>query len=243
MDNKKILEEIDIIVRASVEDARKDFKKIQDETVKTVDNINKNFKGLDTAKKQVSNVIESSKDKIEELQGKIAFLSKQKLLSEYQTQQLEKYKQQLAEINDMKVEPDITIDDVPIYYHNANLDDVKEEAENKIEKVDPRIGTFGKGFLTDLEEPENKISELQERVNDFDMYPLREEIKTIGMQIKDLMPKTAEAASNIKSKLTSAIDAVKSKMDSMKAVSSKTSVEQPKSNDVDISKKWERLVL
>ena len=69
MDSKNIIEEIDIIIRAKVEEARKDIRSVVKETEKMVSSVSGNMKKLDKSGQLDSfrKGLENARDELENL--------------------------------------------------------------------------------------------------------------------------------------------------------------------------------
>lgn len=158
MDNSQIIEEIDIIIRAKMEEARKDIRNIAKETKKMTDSVSNDMKKL-------------NKDG-----------------------QLNSFKQELKNCQEELKKVKINDGNWNISYHigadTTEFDKKMEGAKEKYEKelAETKLVQASIPSSQIVEPSAPSISPLQENLQNFDYLPIKEELKTIGMQITQLIP-------------------------------------------------------
>ncbi len=220
MDNKQILEEIDIIVRAKVENARKDIKKIAKETSEATKNISKSIKNIDA--KSFDGIFSNLNS--DELKAKIEEMSKlKKELSD-------KFRlnNSLFDENDSKKLDALVFKireakNVLESLNYESLDTGKINKETSItQNVSSKINLDDNISKQTLNGISNDVYSLQERLNDFDMLTLREQIKTVGMQVQQTFPIINGAVDEFKNRINdtgSLLGLLVSKLQPLKNVS------------------------
>lgn len=181
MDNKQILEEIDIIVRAKVEEARKDLKSVAKETSKMVNYVSNEFKKM-------------NKD------GNFDNLSKN----------INDYKKEIKQLGEEARSVKINMDGISFSFSpekndfNEKYQEAFDKYEKEMEKYNqtispqneassptlPNIDTSG--INDEISKASEEVYTLKERLNDFDALTIREELKTVGMQIAELIPQVQQ---------------------------------------------------
>ncbi len=158
MDNSQIIEEIDIIIRAKMEEARKDIRNIAKETKKMTDSVSNDIKKL-------------NKDG-----------------------QLSDFKQELKNCQEELRKVKVNDGNWNISYHigadTTEFDKKMEEAKKKYEKdfAETKLVQASIPSSQTVEPSAPSMSPLEENLQNFDYLPIGEELKTIGMQIAQLMP-------------------------------------------------------
>lgn len=171
--DQQVIQELDIIIKAKCEDARKDIKKLVSEFKSASSSIEKDMKTINSTG-TMTKLTEGLKDGQKEVQ---------------------KLKDELGNI---KIH--INGEDLEVKADMSNYDEVMEEYDHKltekIEEYNRRIeeyrsqhpfseSTSTSGFKTN-----NKSgSELNDNLKSFDALTIGDQIKTIGMQIEALFPK------------------------------------------------------
>lgn len=219
MDNNQIIEEIDIIVRAKVEEARKDIQNVAKETKKMVNSVasdmNK-FKNTD-AFNSIGDSFKKAKEEFQKVIIRDFNVSKSfdasgmfdNLNLDELKQKLAEVKQEMASMYDglfkseefgadgvgISIEEIGSPEDIALY--NQKMAETIE-LEKKINELTPKIVIDS----TPMEETSNEIQELSERLKDFDFLTIKDEIKTVGMQIADMAPRIAAFGNEMKKVFT-----------------------------------------
>lgn len=175
MDNKQIIEEIDIIVRAKVEQARDDMKKLSKETNKMVSSMTSDLQKINN-----NGQLDGLKKTVNEFQKEI----------------------RKVKINDNNFNISYTLD-----ADTSDIDKIYADYENKFneqlqETKKLHMEIDSEKAIESLKEVGVEASELQENINNFDALTLKDEIKTIGMQIAELIPQVKSFSQELKQAFT-----------------------------------------
>ena len=230
MDNK-VIEELDIIIRAQVDKARGDLKKIAKETKTVTDSIVKDFKKVDNSD-ALSGMTKAIKNSVEETK---------KAASE------------------MKHQIEVTMDNVT-FKMSADTSDFNEKYEEAMAKYEeevskleskeiilPEVDTTSlndvKASLNNLKDASaTTIEELEYNLQNFNALSLADEIKTVGMQIGQLSSNIKQSFNNTSfgQAVTNAIegwkmgfDIIKSKASEFKNVLNNSSIGQSVTKSID----------
>lgn len=159
MDNSQIIEEIDIIVRAKIEEARKDIKNVAKETKKMVNSISSDMKKLNN-------------------DGK-----------------LDKFKEELKEFKEEMRKVKVNDGNWNINYtlgaDTSEFDKAIEEAQKRYEEQMAETQKLQASIPSSSMSNQDvipQVTPLQENLINFDYLPIKDELKTIGMQITELIP-------------------------------------------------------
>lgn len=187
MDNKQIIEEIDIIVRARVEEARESIKNVAKETTKMVDTVSKEFKKM------------NKESNFDELTGDIDNYKKEvKKLGE----EVRKVK---VNMNGVSFSFTPNTGDFQKQYEEAMKNIKTEESSVPLNALgDPAdteyLVTNFRNVKKELSEADTKAQQLKNNMKNFDTLSLKEQFKTIGMQIGQMIPAVGKASDAIKSR-------------------------------------------
>lgn len=215
MDNK-IIEELEIIIRAQVESARRDIKKVAKDSKAFANSVIKDLKNINKAdlekfKKNIktgAEEVKKIKDEIREIEifdGNVSFKVKADF-SDFDKKSKEAYSKLASE--------DATVDVVTNKVTNEVTNSTTNTAGSAPIKVE-----------ADTSQAEADIYSLQERLNDFNALTIKEQLVTVGMQIEQLIPPVAKVRMALQSafkglRVNDAIDGWRMGID---AVNQKTS--------------------
>lgn len=160
MDNNQIIEEIDIIVRAKIEEARKDIKNVAKETKKMVNSVSNNMKNLNE-----SGQLESFKQELKQCKEEI----------------------KKVKVNDGNWNITYTLGADTSEFDKA-MDEAQKKYEQQLKETQELQASIPSRNLIDDSQKSIPISPLQENLNNFNYLPIKDEIKTIAMQIAQLIP-------------------------------------------------------
>ena len=220
MDNK-IIEELEIIIRAQVESARRDIKKVAKDSKAFANSVIKDLKNINKAdlekfKKNIktgAEEVKKIKDEIREIEifdGNVSFKVKADF-SDFDKKSKEAYSKLASE--------DATVDVVTNKVTNEVTNSTTNTAGSAPIKVE-----------ADTSQAEADIYSLQERLNDFNALTIKEQLVTVGMQIEQLIPPVAKVRMALQSAFKGlrvndaidgwrmGIDAVNQKTSTIKAV-------------------------
>lgn len=179
MNNKQILEEIDIIVRAKVDKVRGDLKNISKETSKAVNDISKNFKKINgnLLKDAISKSFESAS--VDDLKTALKTVEKEqeKLFSKFRN--------------------------MPAIFSDEDFKKM-DEAASKIEVISEKLQNMGVSYEDINIHPEIKSNSPSSPIqpkNDFgdlQFYTLKEQIGMLNEQIKNTYPVINTLANDFK---------------------------------------------
>lgn len=184
--NNKIIEELEIIVRAQVESARKDIKKIANDSkvfansvIKDIKNINKT--DLEKFKNNIKSGIEEVKkikDEIHEIEifdGNVSFKVNADF-SDFDKKSKEAYNKLASE--------------------ESSVDVVTNKVTNEVTNSSTTTSNFSPiAVEVDTSQADKDIYSLQQRLNDFNALTIKEQLVTVGMQIEQLIPSVAKVKS------------------------------------------------
>lgn len=183
--DKQTIQELEIIVRAQVENARKDLRKVAQETKGMVSSISKD---LDTLNKDGSldGFKESIKDGVEELRELEEEMRKIKVTDgpisfEFKADGSD-FKEQMekAYAEYEKMHPQVEYDPPDVEETNSSINIDSGQSVQEIKKIEDEVYT------------------LKERLKEFDFLTLREQIKTVAMQFNELVPQVGQFANAVK---------------------------------------------
>ncbi len=258
MDNKQILEEIDIIVKAKVDEAKDDIKKVTKEIKNMVNSYVTGFNGLNG-----SSNLDGLKEKLEKVNKYAKTLTEefQKISNsdgiDNLSKKLNKSKKDIKETGDEIRKIQMNIDGLEFSYNYNDLEDFENEYNKAFEgyrkqmkelakewnkgaslkkpspsssdsgydsqetnvdkKTDNDVIEHKHEILLDTSEADKKAEEFKYNLENFDALTLKDEIKTIGMQIEALSPTIAHISNKIKNGLSGAISEIKTKAESIKS--------------------------
>ncbi len=221
MDNNKIIEEIDIIVRAKVEEVKKDLQRITKETSKMVDSIQKEFKSMNDKNyfEGVSDSLKNAKSECKNVQKearKVFINGQDKIIN------LDNLKEAQNQLRKIKITMDgVSFDYTPEKgdfnekYNQAILSKEKEEkdegplnalgdpADTKYEVTIPKANTkaFDDSINSTTNSAKQQFELLENNLKNFDTLTIREQIKTIGMQMYQTIPIIKQSIDEMKSRL------------------------------------------
>lgn len=190
MDNKQILEEIDIIVRAKVDECREDLKKVIKETNKMVNSVSKDFQqmnkdgqfdgvrdGIQQCKKECQNLQKEVRKVKIDMNG-VSFSFAPEKTGDFQKQYDEAFSKYEEKMKKFQGDTSITS-----------------------EMSSPTITTPTNSPISteEIKKANQEVYSLQQRLKDFDALTIREELRTVGIQIKSLISQIREAKVETKS--------------------------------------------
>ncbi len=176
MDNKQILEEIDIIVRAKVNEARNDLKRVSKDTTQMVNSISKDIKNLkntssldslyDGISESVNNMkpsIEEAKNKITELQDKIEDISSAKDGNIFKVDEIRKYKGQVEDLK--KNLTSLNGEDVSL---DLNYEELEQQLNSLVQERDALVDKFRSNNSLFSDEDDKRLDELVLKIRDIE---------------------------------------------------------------------------
>lgn len=176
MDNKQILEEIDIIVRAKVNEARNDLKRVSKETTKMVNSISKDIKnlknnssldslyeGVSESVKNMKPNIDEAKEKISKLQDKIEDISNSKGGNIFQTDDIKKYKEQVDDLR--KNIEDLNGEDIAL---DLNYEELEQKLNSLMQERDALVEKFRNNDSIFSDEDNTRLDELVLKIHDIE---------------------------------------------------------------------------
>ncbi len=234
MDNNKIIEEIDIIVRARIEEVKKDLQKVTKETAKMINSVQKEFKSMSNNGyfDEMTESFKSAKDECKNVQKearKIFVNGQEKIVN------LENLKEAQNELRKIKVSMDgmnfefspekgdfnekykEALDNNKVEQENSNLNALGHPADTKYEVTIPKANTkaFDDSIYNSTNNAKKQFELLENNLKNFDTLSIKEQIKTIGMQMYQTIPIIKQSMDEMKSKLndsSSILGQVKSKV-------------------------------
>lgn len=160
MDNSQIIEEIDIIIRAKIEEARKDIQNVAKETKKMVSSVSNDMKKLDK-----SGQLDGFKQELKQCKEEI----------------------QKVKINDGNWNITYTLGADTSEFDKA-MNEAQKKYEQQLKEAQEIQASVPIQSIKDNQQEEVQISPLQENLNNFNYLPIKQELQTIAMQIAELVP-------------------------------------------------------
>ena len=210
MDNKQILEEIDIIVRAKVEEARNDIKKVTKETKQMVNSVTSDLNSLNKSGELdgLKNGLKEVREEMEK-ENTISFNIDKKAIEEYRNE-MNKLAREWNKGASLKMPS-------PSSSQSSSDSGYDLQETNVDKKTDNGVIEHKHKILLDTSEADKKAEEFKYNLENFDALTLKDEIRTIGMQIEALSPTIAHVSNEIKNGLSGAISEIKAKAESIKS--------------------------
>lgn len=212
MDNKQILEEIDIIVRAKVDSAKEEIKSVVKTTDKMISNIQSSMSKLNNMDvssigKSVGNSLNKTKESITEVKNQINDLNKvvkNKIDFNFNSNDVDEIRKELAILgeerdnlarkfstqNDLFTSEDSDSLDKIVWKIKKLEDQLSEMSYNPIEintnadEIEPKISTA----IDSLKNVTSEVYTLEEKLKDFDCMKISEQISTIKEQVFSAYP-------------------------------------------------------